>query len=75
MGVLGQNGERVSNSLDELVRAFVAVGLKVHGREVRSDGIEVLGVVLDGQRLQTRPSLKRVWRARQALVGVLRMRA
>eukprot|EP00959_Pyramimonas_sp_CCMP1952_P427994 8963393-Pyramimonas_sp.AAC.1 len=67
MGVLGQNGERVSNSLDELVRAFEAVGLKVHGREVRSDGIEVLGAVLDGQRLQTRPSLKRVWRVRQAL--------
>ncbi|CAK0820065.1 unnamed protein product, partial [Prorocentrum cordatum] len=75
MGVLGQNGERVSNSLDELVRAFEAVGLKVHRREVRSDGIEVLGVVLGGQRLQTRPSLKRVWRVRQALVGVLQMRA
>ncbi|CAK0789693.1 unnamed protein product [Prorocentrum cordatum] len=59
IGVIGQNGGRVSSSLDELAQAFEAVGPRVHGREVRCDGIEVLGVVLGGQRLQTRPTSKR----------------
>ena len=75
MGVIGQNGERVCSSLDELVQAFESVGLQVHGREVRSDGIEVLGVVVDGQRLQTRPTSKRLWRVRQAITGMLQLRA
>ncbi|CAK0831367.1 unnamed protein product [Prorocentrum cordatum] len=74
-GAIGQNGERVSRSLDERAQAFEAVGLHVHGREVRSDGIEVLGVVLDGQRLQTRPTAKRLWRVRQANTGLLQLRA
>eukprot|EP00959_Pyramimonas_sp_CCMP1952_P453210 9467857-Pyramimonas_sp.AAC.1 len=75
MGVIGQNGERVSSSLDELAQAFEAVGRRVHGREVRNDGIEVLGVVLDGQRLQTRPTSKRLWRVRQAITVLLQLRA
>ncbi|CAK0865732.1 unnamed protein product, partial [Prorocentrum cordatum] len=75
MGVIGQNGERVSSSLDELVQAFEAVGLRVHGREGRNGGIQVLGVVLGGQRLQTRPTSKRVWRVRQAIAGLLQLRA
>ncbi|CAK0866522.1 unnamed protein product, partial [Prorocentrum cordatum] len=71
MGVMGQNGELVSRSLDQLIQAL---GLEVHGREVQSDGVEVLGVVLDGKGNQTRPSMKRLWGVRQGIAGLLQLR-
>ncbi|CAK0883595.1 unnamed protein product [Prorocentrum cordatum] len=71
VGVIGQHGDRVNYSQDELLQAFEKAGLSVHGREVRSDGVEVLGVVLGGRRLEIQPSLKRLWRVRQAIVGIV----
>ena len=39
LGLIGQDGRKLADSLDELIRDFEARGLLAHGREVREDGV------------------------------------
>ena len=66
--------EVVAQRLEEVVEPFERRGLKVHERELRSGGVEALGVVLDGQRQHTRLSRCRFWKVRGTLLALTQRR-
>ena len=58
VGVHGSYRRVVAQRMGE-VCLFDSKGLEVHEQELRSEGIEALGVVLDGRRRCTSLSVKR----------------
>ena len=68
VGVIGEDGTVVADTLDAVIETLESKGLATHERVVSCGELDVLGVVLDSGRQHTRISRKRVWRTRGALL-------
>ena len=71
LGVIDTCETLVTEALDDLVSAFDASGLVLHGSEVTSGVVQALGCELDGTLRRTTLSRERLWRVHQALTGLL----
>jgi hypothetical protein len=74
LGVLSGDTELVRSALAEAELNFGADGLELHEVELKRDGGDALGIVLDGVALETRNTMQRFLRIRGGLTAILNRR-
>ena len=72
LGVIGTDRERVVQAMEELREKFDDLGLELHGSQMSSGTVEVLGCTIEGDKLRSRTTTDRLWRVHQAINGLLR---